>query len=127
MATGNVTIQGNQSGGPAGSLTFGPLTATTTAAVGSLQVVALTTGANTITIPSGTTTCIITPPNAVNPTPNPTYGGTLTLKGVSGDTGIAIGNKYPQVLEWDATGGTPSPATIVINASTGCTVEVWCQ
>lgn len=122
MATGNVTVQGNQSGGPAGSLTFGPLTITASSAIGQLQVVALTTGANTITIPSGTTCALITPPNAVTPVPNPNYGGTLTLKGVSGDTGVVIGNKYPTLLSWDT-----SPASVVINASTGCTVEVWCM
>ena len=127
MATGNVTIQGNQSGGPAGSLTFGPLTILAPAAIGSLQVIALSSGNNTITIPSLTQVAIITPPNAVSPAPNPAYAGTLTLKlGGSGDTGAAIANKTPTMLTWDATGST-SPATFVINASVSCTIEVWCM
>lgn len=122
-AVGNLSITGNVMGQPTGQRTFGPLVVTTTAAVDATLVVTLSIGANTITIPAGTTSMVITGPNAVYPAPNPPFGGTLTLKGVTGDTGIPLSAKNPTVLEWDA--GTVAPATLVINATVGCTIECW--
>ena len=122
MATGTFTISGTTSGGPGGSIQL-TLSTPVPTAVPNDQTVVLTTGANTITIGALTTWLAIVPPNAPVPSPNPPFAGTLTLKGVSGDTGIVISNKYPTVLEWDLTGST-SPASIVVNASTGCTINV---
>ena len=121
--TGNLTIQANVSGGPDGGRTFGPITVTYTAAVNETLPVALSSGANTINVPAGATTAVILPPNFTTPgvpTPNPSYGGTLTFKGVSGDTGVVMSNKWPWVLDWDT-----APASFVINASTSTTVTVW--
>lgn len=124
-ATGNVTVSGNVSNLSAGSSSnFGPSTSNASAAVEYNTTVTLTTGANTITLPTGLTSLIIVGPNGTNPTPNPSSGSVLTLKGVAGDTGVPMSNAYPTVLQWD-TG--QSPASIVINASAGCTIQLWTQ
>ena len=120
MAAGNVTLTGNISGGPTGTRTFGPLQINLASAVDQTSVIALSSGANTITVPTGTTVAIITGPNAVTPTPNPTNAAVLTLKGIAGDTGIAVSNKYWTVLSFDST-----PASFVINSTATCTIEVF--
>lgn len=120
MATGNVTLSGNVSGGPDGARTFGPLAITASSAVTQETSVSLSVGANTVTVPSGATCAMIVPPNAATPVPNPVYGGTLTLKGVTGDTGVALSNKWPSLVSWD----TP-PGSIVITASATGTLIVW--
>lgn len=120
--TGVVTTQGNLTGGTFGSQTFGPFSQTFTAGVGQEQSIALSAGANTITVPTGTTWVCIMGANAANPQPNPTYAGTITLRGVGGDTGIGISAKYPTTLAFDAT--VPAPASFVLNASTSTTVTV---
>ena len=119
MATGSFTVQATVSGGPSGSEVYNS-GSTITAAVPSVQTVALNSGANTITLPTGTTFFIVIPPNAVVPQPNPAYGGVLTLKGVSGDTGLVIDNKIP-------TGpvAASTSTSFVINASVTCSVTVW--
>lgn len=108
-ASGTVTIQGSVTGLPTGSKIF-QASVTSAAAVDHTLTQDLSAGANTITIPSGATCVMITPPS----------GNTqaLTLKGVSGDTGIAISKTKPTLLSFD----TP-PANFVINAAgsvTGC-------
>ena len=118
MAQGVVTISFNVSGGPTGTRTYTqnvPLAS----AVDQTSVVALSSGANTITIPTGTSYMIITGPNAVSPTPNPLSAAVLTLKGVAGDTGVVISARNPHVHSFDT-----APASVVLNASTTCTVEI---
>lgn len=123
-AVGNVQITGNVSNLPTGTETFGPLTITTPSAVGQSSVIALSSGANTVAIPTGTYVIIITGPNAANPVPNPSWAGTLTIKGVSGDTGIAISSKFPTVLPV-GDGTLVAGASLIINASTtGATIQV---
>lgn len=122
-AIGNLSISANVSGQPTGQRTFGPMVITAPSAVDATNVIALSIGANTITIPTGATSMVITGPNAVYPNPNPAYGGTLTIKGVSGDTGIPISAKNPTVLEWDPV--TLPPATMIINASVATTIEIF--
>jgi hypothetical protein len=72
-----------------------------------------TTGANTVTAPSGAKGVTIKPP----------AGNTqaLTLKGISGDTGIAIHKTDPTSL------GLDSVSTFVVNAAGSVTgvVLVW--
>ena len=85
--------------------------------VSDIQAVALTTGANTITVPAAQLPqgCIITP----------TQGSTvqLILKGVSGDTGIHLSPEYPSLVSFDTQ--TPSiPSSFVINAAAGTTVYI---
>ena len=123
MATGSLTIVGNVSGGADGARTFGPITVTFSAAVDETLPVALSSGNNTITVPAGSTTAVLLPPNMTTPgvsAPNPSYGGTLTLKGVTGDTGTPMSLKNPQVLCWDT-----APASIVVNASVSGTMTAW--
>lgn len=123
IAAGNLTIQGTVSGGPDGGRTFGPASIVAGAAVASVQTYSLAIGANTITVPSGCTCVVIWPPNATaagGVTPNPPYGGTLTLKGVSGDTGVAISNRWPTVLSWDT-----APASFVINSTATGSLVCW--
>lgn len=83
------------------------LAATNTLSPGQVQIVDLSSGNNTITVPSAgstqATAVTIIPPsgNAV----------VLTLKGVSGDTGIAIHKTDPTSL------GLNSVSTFVLNAA----------
>lgn len=113
MATGNITIAANITGGPDGSWSLNT-TFTAPTAVQGETIVSLTAGSSTISVPSGATSAIIVPPNAAFPQPNPSWAGTLTLKGTSGDTGVAISNKYLTALPWD-TGNVP--ANIVLTST----------
>ena len=117
--TGTVTTSATLTGGPSGNRSF-TSSRTITAGVDQTLTVACTSGANTITVPTGSTFCGIFPPNAASPVPNPPNASTLTLKGVTGDTGVAISNTYPTYLEWDA---ATTPSTICITASGNATVE----
>lgn len=120
MTTGVVTIAGNTSGSPLGSRTITPLPIIATAAVDQTQVVALSSGNNTITVPTGATCVVIVGPNGTSPQPNPASATVLTLKGVAGDTGVVMSAKWPTVLSWDT-----APASFVINATVLCNVEIW--
>lgn len=74
------------------------------------ELVVLTTGANTITVPTGSVAVTIIPP----------AGNTvaLTLKGVSGDTGIALALASPTSI-----GLATGVVNFVINAASGVTVR----
>lgn len=118
MATGQVSITVNSTGGPDGSTTFTsnrPLPSV----VQSEVIVTLINGATTVTVPTGTTIGIIVPPNAATPQPNPNWGGTLTLKGVTGDTGVPISTIYATPLQWDT-----APATFVLTSNQAGTCQV---
>lgn len=119
MSVGSLTISAAVSGGPVGSRSFGPLTIPLNAAVDATQVITVATN-TVVTVPSGSTVCVITGPNGVSPIPNPNYAGTITLKGIAGDTGVVISNRYPTVLEWDT-----APASFVLNASVSTTCELF--
>ena len=121
MSTGTLTVSGNVSGSPVGARTIN-MNIITASAVDATQVLTLSIGANTVTVPAGATLCVIAGPNAVSPIPNPNYGGVLTVKGVAGDTGVAMSAKWPTVLSWDV---GAAPASFVINATVGCTIELW--
>ena len=74
---------------------------------GSITIHSLAAGTNTITLPTGGSTpkgALIIPPT----------GNTqaITLKGVAGDTGVALGKTDPTSLSFDA----PPPANFVLNA-----------
>lgn len=78
-----------------------------------IEIKTLASGANTITVPTGGSTptaCTIIPPSA--------NALAITLKGVSGDTGIRIHNTDPTTIALDS-----SVSTFVLNAAntiTGC-------
>lgn len=72
-----------------------------------IQVYTLNSGANTITLPTGGFTpkaAIIVPPSG--------NLQTLTLKGISGDTGVVLSKTDPAVISFD----TSPPANIVLTA-----------
>lgn len=117
--TGTVGISATVSGGSSGQRFFSCAIPITNG-VDASTVVALNSGANTITPPTGATLAVIFGPNATNPAPNPLSTASLTLKGVTGDTGLSISGTYPTV--W--TFGT-EPSTYVITASGATTVEIW--
>ncbi len=122
-ATAAITISGYISNTPTtGGRQIGPITVTSAAANGQVQSLVLQAGANTITIPTATangvapTGCIIQLPS--------TNTAITTLKGVSGDTGIAIGKTTAHMLCWDP---TAVPASFVLNSvatQTGLATEI---
>lgn len=72
--------------------------ASNTASPGSIELRTLASGANTITLPTGGSTvtgCTIVPPSS-----NTT---SITLKGVSGDTGFRIHNTDPTTVTFHTT------------------------
>ena len=100
---GNITISGTQTGIPEGSKTIS--LSITMGSVGTVTDVVLASGANTITVPAGASGCCIIPPSANTVA--------LTLKGVTGDTGVAIAPAAPSVLAFPAS----PPASFVITAA----------
>lgn len=102
MANGVLTLSGTQTGLPFGTI---PYSFTINfSSISSETLVNLQSGANTITVPTGCAGCFIVPPtgNAV----------VLTLKGVTGDTGIPIAVNGVTPLAF----GT-APASFVITAA----------
>lgn len=65
-------------------------------------VVGLSSGDNTLSVPTGTTLIVITPPTS--------NSLALKVKGAGGDTGVAISKTKPTVLTWDS-------GTVIINAA----------
>lgn len=82
------------------------------AAVLDAQTKDLSSGDNTITVPSGATVILFIPPTAN------TYA--ITVKGNAGDTGVRISKTKPTVLTWDAAG------SLILNAGgaiAGCEIN----
>lgn len=77
------------------------------ASPGQIQVVSLASGANTITPPSGGTT-----PRAVTIIPPSGNVNLITLKGIAGDTGVALHKTDPTTIALDS-----PTATFVLNAA----------
>lgn len=102
---GQIVIQGQLTGIPLGTIQVGPLTiAANTANELYIATYTLASGANTINVPASVGALI-------EPDPSNTVG--LTLKGVTGDTGITISHITPTLLTWPAV----SPATFVLTAA----------
>lgn len=115
MATvGQLTVRGSISGGQGPLEALGPNTQLFNAAIGVTQTVALVNGNVTVTVPAGTTLMYFAPPNATSPVPNPAYAGTITLKGVSGDTGIPLSNTYWTYIAFDT---ATAPSSLVFTAT----------
>ena len=116
-ASATITITGNVTGTPTGSTVFGG-TITSAAANSTVVQTVLQSGANTITLPTlpAPSGCMIKLPA--------TNTAVVTLKGVSGDTGIAIGKTTTTVLNWDP---TALPTSFVLNSAstqTGLITEI---
>ena len=120
MATvGQVEVTGNVSGGADGQRTFQQAWVITNG-VDDTQTVSLVNGSVTVTVPTGTTAIAIMPPNLTSPAPNPAYTGTLTLKGITGDTGFQIANNGPSYFT------VPNGFTsFVITATASGSLVVW--
>lgn len=89
--TGTLTFSGTLSGEPEGSSSIS-LTWTISAGV-SDALVGLSSGANTISVPSGTSLVVVIPPVANTET--------ITAKGISGDTGFQLSKTKPTVIAWE--------------------------
>lgn len=88
MATSTLRIVGQIEGLQSGVFDFD---VTTTSSLGLPDFVTLASGANTITVPSTSYTHVLILPPSGNVQ-------TLTLKGVSGDTGVALSVTKPVLL-----------------------------
>lgn len=113
-----VTITGGFTGLTTGNRTLGPLSISSAAACGQVTEVVLQAGANTITVPTtpAPSGCIIEL-NASNTS-------VTTLKGVSGDTGIAIGKTTTLVLNWDSTALPASFVLTSVSTQTGLVTRI---
>jgi hypothetical protein len=98
-----LTIGATISGLPTGSKTVSA-SATLSSAVGGTVDTVLASGANTINVPTGATYAIIQPPtgNSI----------AVTLKGVTGDTGVKLHLTAPTCIAID-----PTTATFVLTAA----------
>lgn len=106
-ATGTVVVSSTISGLPSGSKTISPPAIALAAAVGQITDTTLASGANTITVPTGTTmaVCVF-----------PVTSGSVILKGVTGDTGVTLINN-PSVITWAAFPLAAAQTTFVLTAS----------
>lgn len=81
---------------------------TNTNSPGDMDILSLTTGNNTITLPTGGSTpagAVIIPP--------PANAVLITLKGVNGDTGIILHKTDPSIITFDTT----AASTFVLSAA----------
>lgn len=70
---------------------------TNTDAAASLEIMTLSSGANTITVPTGGDTV----PTSVTIVPPEANDSSITFKGISGDTGVRIHNTDPTTVALD--------------------------
>lgn len=90
--TSTLYLTGTITGKPLGSE---QIAKTITGSVYGVVAVTLASGANTITVPVASSSgCIIQLPSANT--------ALVTLKGVTGDTGVTIGKTGTTVLNWDS-------------------------
>ena len=88
---GTLSVTGTLTGHPEGQRLVA-LTWTITAGKSNVQV-DLASGANTITVPSGTTLIVLIPPT--------TNTETILFKGVSGDTGFQLSKTRPSIYAYE--------------------------
>ena len=107
--SGTVTVEGLSASEPAGQRTLGPLSIPGTVIVGETLSLALASGDNTITVPTGSIGVVIVPPTA----------GTAALKyrtsSNATDGGLPISPSFPSIHVFAA----PAPTSIIINAASG--------
>lgn len=126
MATATLTVTHNLTGASVGSESFSATSVANTAVPQTVPV-ALSSGNNTITVPSGVSWVTIFPPNFTAPgvaAPNPNSTVTLSLGATDQ---IPISSFGPTELNWTVApqGTAPSPpSTFVIHASGSCTVNL---
>jgi len=117
-ATTTATFQGSILGGDNGDKTIGPVSYSNTTGCPYVQYIVLQAGANTITPPTAPapTGCLIKLPSSNT--------SVVTLKGASGDTGIAIGKTTGTVLHWDKTAVPASFVLSSVSTQTGLYTEI---
>jgi len=117
-ATASVNISGTITNLPTGGKTIGTITATSAAANGVTTQVVLQAGANTITVPTtpAPTGCVIQLPS--------TNTSVTTLKGITGDTGIAIGKTTFHMICFDPTALPASFVLTSVSTQTGLVTEI---
>ena len=114
MATATIFIDGVLTGTASGNQYVRPAALSLASPVGQRQIVNLSSGANTITLPSGTRFVHIQPPAG--------NAQTITLKGVSGDTGVAL-----HKTNWTALSLESGVTSLVLTAGGSVTaVEITC-
>lgn len=96
-ATASLSFTGSITSLADGNRVVGPFTVSSAAANGVVQQTVLQSGANTITVPSSPA------PNGVIIILPSTNTAVVTVKGVTGDTGIAIGKTTWMYLPFDPT------------------------
>jgi hypothetical protein len=108
---GTVTIEGTINTVPPGSASI--QTTITASASNLIQIInqVLASGANTISVPSWAVGVLIEPA--------PTNTIALTLKGVTGDTGVGLSPTNPTLISFPAS----PPSTFVVTAATVTTTE----
>lgn len=106
-ATASISVHSVINGAPSGSIVT-DYTIASAAANWQIQNIVLASGANTITVPTtpATSGChiILDSTNTI----------VTTLKGITGDTGIALGKTTKQTLNWDP---TAPPASFVLTSA----------
>ena len=117
-ASATISLAGRITGEPAGSHSIGPLFISSAAANFQVQVGVLASGDNTVTVPTNIATSgvIIVLPQ--------TNTQLVKVKGVGGDTGVAIGKTGFFVLNWESGN---APATFILNSAgtqTGLTTQM---
>src|SRR5260221_5816648 len=85
---GNLSIQGQQTAVAGGAVNIGPFSVPLSAIQQSQQITSSTT--TTVTAPSGAAGVLIAPLNLT--------AGTITVKGVTGDTGVGVSNSQPTFM-----------------------------
>lgn len=95
-ATASVSIAGAVQGTALGNRVIGPVSISSSNASPIVQTIVLQSGANTITPPTSPAPsgCIIQLPSDNT--------AAVTLKGVTGDTGVLIGKTSTVVLNWES-------------------------
>lgn len=86
---GSLSMQGQQTAIPSGTNNIGPFSIPLGSAEGGTGITTSTT--TTFAVPSGA--------NGVLLSPSGFTAGTITLKGVTGDTGFGISNAQPTLVE----------------------------
>jgi hypothetical protein len=109
-AQASVSLTGTITGTPVGNQVIGPLTATSAAACGQIQELVLQSGANTITCPTTPA-----PSGVIIKLPDANTAVT-TLKGITGDTGYAMGKTGWACLPMDP--AAPVASFVLNSAST---------
>lgn len=122
-AAASITVNGRISGTPAGqdgpiNITVGPLAITSADASGEVLQTVLGAGANTINVPQlpAASGCIIMLHNDNTQA--------VTLKGVTGDTGVSLGKTGTTVLNWDAASPPASFCLTSAGAQTGLATTI---